>query len=367
MDLCTSSLRCAPRAGLVAALFTMTLSFPHCGIAATTVTIVDGSGTVLSAGRAYRAAPGVWLPGCAAVRAGRQAVLQVEFDDGSSIALGGEGSSVVVDVPAAQGASMTQVLVSGWAKLTVSERTRTAQRHVTMPMFEVQLIRGSAVMHADDRTNELFVESGSAIVRSRPASRDDHVTVAAGHTLSRVAGASGHRMGNRPTKSFLEAMPRAFRDTLPLLRKSFLERKAELVLAPGDAPQDKLLVAALLELRTARPTRPCDVRSRCSCAWAWRSVRRTASLVRALWGHCGSSSRSTRSSLPASWMTRRCARWTASISAPLGASLGIADASTRRGREQPAGQHHEQHQRQREQLQHAIGVRVCGPWTPGAA
>lgn len=227
----------------------MTLSFPHCGIAATTVTIVDGSGTVLSAGRAYRAAPGVWLPGCAAVRAGRQSVLQVEFDDGSSIALGGEGSSVVVDVPAAQGASMTQVLVSGWAKLTVSERTRTAQRHVTMPMFEVQLIRGSAVMHADDRTNELFVESGSAIVRSRPASRDDHVTVAAGHTLSRVAGASGHRMGNRPTKSFLEAMPRAFRDTLPLLRKSFLERKAELVLAPGDAPQDKLLVAALLELR----------------------------------------------------------------------------------------------------------------------
>lgn len=218
--------------------------------AAPTLTIVDGSGSIVSAGRAYRAAPGLRLRECDSVFGAPRSLLQVEFDDGSALTLGGEGSHFVVGLPDTQGPVEVHGLVTGWAKLTVPEHGRAAPHRLNTPQFDVRVERGTAIVHVGPNVGELFLERGSATVHARPGAGERDVVVPAGRWLAREAGASGYTFGNRATKPFLDAMPRAFRDSLPLLRKSFEGREVALVPAAGAAPDPAPALVAVPELRS---------------------------------------------------------------------------------------------------------------------
>jgi hypothetical protein len=212
-----------------------------------TVTIVEGAGSIGSAGEQYRPAPGVRLRQCDLLRAEPQGLMQVEFDDGTALVLGHD-SGLVVDLPGA-GPSVAgmHVLVSGWAKLTVPGRDAAAPHRLDTPHFDVLMQRGTAVVHVDDRGGEVFVEQGSAIVTG---SDQRQVTVAAGRTYARQAARPEGVVGEGARKAFLDGMPQAFRDTLPSLIGRFKGRDVPLVRAGNGAPPDAgLSLAAIPELR----------------------------------------------------------------------------------------------------------------------
>lgn len=191
---------------------------PSLGWSAPTVTIVQGGARVVSAGRPYRAAPGLRLQGCDVVQTGRPALVQVEFDDGSAVALG-QASAFVVEVPDTPAADV-HVLASGWAKLTVPQGSKPAPHHLSTPHFGVRLDQGVAVVHVGDKASELFVEGGAVTVLA-PGQRPQ--VLAAGRFHAAAPGA-GSAAGGASRQSFIDAMPREFRDTLPMLAATFKDR-----------------------------------------------------------------------------------------------------------------------------------------------
>jgi hypothetical protein len=181
---------------------------------------------------------------------GAGSLMQVEFDDGVALALSGAGGSLVVDVPDAARRAGAQVLVAGWAKLTVPPPPHAAPRRQVTPVFVVQVADGTAVVHVDERGAELFVERGSAAVLSHALSGGREVIVPEGQAYTREAQAPRHRVNRRPAKSFVDAVPVPFRDTLPSLRGEFAGRAPpSLVPAVAGAPEAAASPGSLPELR----------------------------------------------------------------------------------------------------------------------
>lgn len=222
-------LRVGPWAALAAAL----LVAPVWSAAAPTVTIAEGNSSIISAGQAYQALPGVRLGGCELLRTGARAFLQIEFDDGSAIATGHEGSSLMVDVPGGEpGKARLHVLLSGWAKLSVPEAAGQAPHRLSTPRFDVFVDHGVVVVHVDERSGELFVERGSVRVQV-PGDTAREVSAAAGRFVTSSAVARDFTASRVATSTFLVAMPAAFRDTLPLRFKAFQAREVARVAAGG--------------------------------------------------------------------------------------------------------------------------------------
>lgn len=242
------------RRALGAMVGALALAVPPAGAAAASMlTIADGDASVFSAGASYRAAPGLGLRHCDTLLTGAASLLQVEFDDGSALVLSGAGSSVVIDVPDPSDRAGLQFLVSGWAKLTVPTLAQAAPRRLATPAFDVQLARGTVVVHVDDRGGELFVERGSALVDTHHPSGRRDVAVPEGQFYSIEGRAPRHALSKRPAPAFLTAMPRAFRDSLPSLRKRLAGRlPPALVPAAAGAPQRSLLTTELPRLRACQ-------------------------------------------------------------------------------------------------------------------
>jgi hypothetical protein len=242
--------RVPPRSPIhIIALAACAASFcPGIGRASPLVTIVQGEGGIVSSGVPYRAVPGAKLRGCDVVRTGAQSLVQVEFEDDSVIALGGEGSGFVTDVPVSGAAGGTvHALVSGWAKLTAPQEAKPVLQRLNTPHFDVVLKQGVAVVRVDDKAGELFVERGSATVLTHPDARE--VEVGAGRFFATAATGPAFTITSGVKKPFLEGMPRAFRDTLPARRKSFEGRETAPVRSTGSAAQEALPLSVLPELR----------------------------------------------------------------------------------------------------------------------
>lgn len=229
-------------AALIAGMF-----LPAADAAVPIVTLVEGHATVYSAGRNHGAAPGLRLRECDVLRTGPSSLLQLEPEDGSALALGGDGSSVVVDIPDAPGARDTHVLLNGWAKFTVPPRPRPVPLRLNTAHFDVEVTGGTVVVHVGDKVGELFVERGSAHVLERPA-KGAGLTVPAGRYYARIAGTPGATSEDRASQAFLAAMPRAFRDSLPALRRGLVDREPG-VLPASESPAAELPVSSLPELR----------------------------------------------------------------------------------------------------------------------
>ena len=180
-------------------------------LAAPTVTIVEGPGSVVSGAAAYVAAPGVRLQTCDIVRTGAQAIVQLEDDDGGQILIGPD-SLFVVDLPqGGEGVIGPHFLISGWAKVTVPKRDKGLRYQLHTPHVDLSTPAGVAVLRAATDGSEFFVEQGDATT----ASAATRTTVTAGHLYARKAGTGRGALADNLKAAFVQAMPRAFRDTLP--------------------------------------------------------------------------------------------------------------------------------------------------------
>jgi hypothetical protein len=195
---------CGP-VGLAALLASIAAS------AAPTVTIVEGPGSVVSGAAAYIATPGMRLQTCDIVRTGAQAIVQLEDEDGGQILIGPD-SLFVVDLPqGGEGVVGPHFLISGWAKVTAPKRPKPLPYQINSPHFEVSTPAGVVALRVGTDGGEFFVELGDATATAASA----RTAVTAGHLYARKAGSGRGALADNLKNAFVQAMPRAFRDTLP--------------------------------------------------------------------------------------------------------------------------------------------------------
>ncbi|MBE7419678.1 MAG: peptidoglycan-binding protein [Ideonella sp.] len=205
---------------------------------APTITIAEGGGAVYpAAGGAVVPAAGLRLSTCDVLRTGPQGLVQVEYPDGGRIVLGPD-SRLVFDVPRGGDPVVgPHFLLSGWAKLSVPKRDKALAYRIDTPQFGLISGAGIASLHAGSGSGEFFVEQGAAAALVAPAAR---VAVESGRTFARKAGERGAVTAGA-AHAFVQAMPKAFRDTLPSLLEQLKGRTVQPRPArdaqPGDAEQ----------------------------------------------------------------------------------------------------------------------------------
>lgn len=201
--------------GALTVVASLCLWFPlAAGAAASTVTIAEGKNAILSGAAAYVPAAGVRLNPCDIVRTGPQGLVQVESEDGSQIVLGPD-TTLVFDLPIG-GYSVIgpHFLIAGWVKITVPKREKAPPYRIDTSHFDLSTDAGVAVLRAAADGAEFYVEQGNAAAQVGSSTR---VAVATGRTYSHKSGQGRGTLSERAKPTFVDGMPRAFRDTLPSL------------------------------------------------------------------------------------------------------------------------------------------------------
>jgi hypothetical protein len=202
-----------------------------------TVTIVEGRSTIVSGATAYLPAAGMRLNTCDVVHTGPQALLQVEFEDGTKIVLGPE-SRFVFDVPySGEAAVGPHFLIEGWAKFTVPKRDKAPPYRFDTPHFGLLSDAGVTVLRVRADDAEFFVEQGSAVALV-PAATAARVPVPAGRTFARRSGTDRGTVSERARAALVKEMPQAFRDSLPSLLGNVKGRNVQARAAPDYNPAD---------------------------------------------------------------------------------------------------------------------------------
>ncbi len=150
------------------------------------------------------------------------AFVQIEFDDRSSVNLGGATRVLLGPrMPRVKTRGPVQFyLLQGWVKAT-PKRDGAAVPSSEVPIrfvgprLEVESRGGAVIAQFDPKAVALFCERGSCRGTLRDAAATP-IDLAAGDFAGLPAGAAGPVMAKRPDPAFLEELPKLFRDTLPL-------------------------------------------------------------------------------------------------------------------------------------------------------
>lgn len=227
--------RCARRASGALSLLVVCLA-AHA--AAPTVTIAEGKGTIFSGGVAYVPRAGMQLRTCDVVRTGPKALMQIEYEDGGKIVLGPE-SRLVFDLPLGGDPVVgPHYLISGWIKLTVPKRDKPPAYRIDTPQFDLITESGVAALRVGENDAAFFVEQGTATALVPTGRTLARVLVGTGRTFTRKGATDRGTMTERADPAFVQAMPTAFRDTLPSLLAHVKGRDSPARPSPGDNPAE---------------------------------------------------------------------------------------------------------------------------------
>jgi hypothetical protein len=200
-----------------------------CAADAGIYTIVDGDVRVLRGTLWFRLAPGARAQEGDIIDASEHAQVQLETSGGAAVNMQGAAPVYLAALPAVDDKAQdaTEMIVQrGWFKVSAPGKRPLRLR---LPALTVELADAIVVLHGDAGAVELFVESGTTkasvpVVRGKPAPPRD---VKTGEFLSRAGDRAPLTAGRAP-QAFLSAMPREFRDALPVLTAHF-PRAPELV------------------------------------------------------------------------------------------------------------------------------------------
>ena len=177
-----------------------------------TFTLVEGGGRVLRGVTWYKLAPGAVMEEGDIVDAAERAQVQVEFPAGGAANLSGPGQ--LYAVPGKPGIVVLAV-PQGWLKVTAKN---PGVRLRTEP-FDVTLVDGTLVLHADGQRAEVFVEDGRARLAEITAQGAEKAAREARRgTYWARAASEAYTTVPRAPRTFVAAMPRHFVDPLPTLR-----------------------------------------------------------------------------------------------------------------------------------------------------
>ena len=199
------------------------LAAPALAQSVATTTIVEGEALVVRGATRLVMVAGLPIQRGDILHTDERAFVRIEAA-GGAIADIGPGSRLMVAPPDRRaGAPFGEpFLLSGWLKLTLPANASGA---AWTPHAELREMAGVAVLHATDNETTAFVESGKAraLVRGDGAAP---VALAAGSFYQRKARERA-QVASRPAGSFLGALPRAFRDTLPSRLAQAAARKVQ--------------------------------------------------------------------------------------------------------------------------------------------
>ena len=194
-----------------------------------TVTLLEGSASLLRGLSRYALAEGVRLEQGDILELGDKALSQIEFTDGSIVDLAPQSRFLVLAYPGpgarAPGAGEL-FLLRGWMKFSTSQQPTRLVGRYSSPLVELSTADATAVVQVSGAEASVFMESGEARVAqiSSNGKAGDAVRVKGSQFFSckqdqRCAVAA------RPSQAFLAALPRSFMDTLPSRLAKFKDRK----------------------------------------------------------------------------------------------------------------------------------------------
>jgi len=174
-----------------------------------TITALDGDAAVLRDDAKLAAAEGVALQAGDILVTGAQArLVRIEYPSGLAVAFGPDTLALIDphlgDEPV--------YLLAGWAKLNAP---KSAAGALAAPGLRLSTAAGGAMVDWQRAgAPAAFAESGALELKSRPAGALA-LALAAGQMVALGAPGAKPEVSSRPTPAFVQAMPRAFMDSLP--------------------------------------------------------------------------------------------------------------------------------------------------------
>ncbi len=186
------------------------------------LTVLDGDAQVLRDDGKYAAAEGLALQAGDILATGPQTrLLRVEYPDGHAVAFGPDTQALLEPHLSGDAANASVYLLSGWAKMNAAKAQAAA---LAGPALDVASSGGAAVVSwptaAASGPAMIFAESGALQLQAR-GGMGAPATLAAGQMLTLAAGGTKPELSQRPTPAFVQAMPRAFMDSLPSRAAAF--------------------------------------------------------------------------------------------------------------------------------------------------
>ena len=149
----------------------------------------------------------------------RPGLARIEFADGVSLAIGPGGRVLLAPrLKGGRGGARAYVL-AGWAKLEVPKGVEASLLTPRLDFSTDPQARGVAVLAVLGERTQLFAESGRLEMR-RPGSPQQAIASGEMFSVATTAGSTPEAL-KRPDKSFVQAMPRAFMDPMPLRAARF--------------------------------------------------------------------------------------------------------------------------------------------------
>ena len=180
------------------------------------VTMLDGDATLLRDGGRFALAEGVHLKAGDLLATGHQThLLRLEFPGGPGIALGPDSRAMVT--PNLGDSNHAGVyLLSGWAKVAAPAGAPGALRS---PAADTETAVGSLILDVQAGSAEAFAETGPS--RVQPRAPDAPVQQLKSGEMVTLPGNGKPVLTRGASPAFVQAMPRAFMDSLPSRAAAF--------------------------------------------------------------------------------------------------------------------------------------------------
>jgi hypothetical protein len=210
-------------------LWPMPVAVPGIG----TTTFVEGSLRLIRGTSVWGGAEGLRLRQGDIVETSDKGFVQLEFASGTVVALGPSSRLYILRYSGDRTAGKAKtdaadfVLLAGWLKAESNASTGTYRYE--SPLLSASVGSGSTVLiHSYEGGCDVFVESGSAAIGqvSPDGTTRQPATGKAGQFFSRRTGKDLTSV-SRPNPAFRDAMPAAFRDTLPSRLAHFADKAVE--------------------------------------------------------------------------------------------------------------------------------------------
>jgi len=206
------------------------LLLPSAAPAAETIGIVtmqEGGASLLRGTSRYALAEGVRLIPGDILELADKAFSQVEFADGTIVALGPQSRFLALSYPppgARSSGGGELFLLRGWMKLASAPQKGRAIERYGSPLFELNP-DGTAVVQVSMPEAAVFMESGEGRLAQLSANgrAGDPVRLKTSQFFTCKQDQRGS-LAPRPSQAFLGALPRSFMDTLPARAAKFKER-----------------------------------------------------------------------------------------------------------------------------------------------
>jgi hypothetical protein len=184
-----------------------------------TVTLLEGSGEFLRATSRYTLEEGVKLEPGDVVELADKGLLQIEFNNGSIMALGPKTRLLSLP-PVPKKPTNEFFLLQGTLKVLVPKSDAEGLRFTT-PYVSVSVVDATALISTSAEQSAVFMERGEARAKEEGGTGGGDLTlIKNGEYYSRVPGQKATVTG-RPPQAFIGGLPKAFLDALPSFAAKF--------------------------------------------------------------------------------------------------------------------------------------------------